>query len=460
MDTNHKHELKQGLSNRHIQLIALGGAIGTGLFLGLSQTIKLAGPSILLGYAIAGMIAFLIMRHLGEMVVEEPVSGSFSYFANKYWGKMAGFMSGWNYWVLYVLVSMAELSAIGTFIQFWWPEIPTWLTALFFFILINAINLVNVRFFGETEFLFSCIKIIAILSMIGFGAYLLLSGSAGPQAGVANLWQHGGFFPYGLHGFIMALAVIMFAFGGLELVGIAAAETKQPETTIPKAVNQIVYRILIFYIGAIGILLCLYPWNMVAEGGSPFVLIFQSLNSNGVANVLNFVVLIAAISVYNSCIYCNSRMLHGLAEQGNAPAVFKKVNARGIPLFAAVASASISAICVVVNYLIPDQAFQLFMMLVVAALVINWLMISVTHLKFSKEIHLKKQKPNFKIFCSPWSNYLTISFVCFILIIMAMTPDMRLAVILGPVWLLVLAAMYFLKYRKKVLVLPDIRSDP
>lgn len=160
--------------------------------------------------------------------------------------------------------------------------------------------------------------------MIGFGAYLLLSGSAGPQAGVANLWQHGGFFPHGIHGFIMALAVIMFAFGGLELIGIAAAETKKPETTIPKAVNQIVYRILIFYIGAIGILLCLYPWNMVAEGGSPFVLIFQSLNSNGVANVLNFVVLIAAISVYNSCIYCNSRMLHGLAEQGNAPAILKK----------------------------------------------------------------------------------------------------------------------------------------
>ena len=158
MDEHNQHALKQGLSNRHIQLIALGGAIGTGLFLGLSQTIKLAGPSILLGYAIAGIIAFLIMRQLGEMVVEEPVSGSFSHFANKYWGKMAGFMSGWNYWVLYVLVSMAELSAIGTFIQLWWPEIPTWLTDLFFFILMNGIYLVNVRFFGESEFIFSFIN--------------------------------------------------------------------------------------------------------------------------------------------------------------------------------------------------------------------------------------------------------------------------------------------------------------
>ncbi|MBJ8419489.1 amino acid permease [Acinetobacter courvalinii] len=449
MDVDNKHDLKQGLSNRHIQLIALGGAVGTGLFLGISQTIKLAGPSVLLGYALAGVIAFLIMRHLGEMVVEEPVSGSFSYFANKYWGPMAGFMSGWNYWVLYVLVSMAELSAIGTFIQFWWPELPTWITALFFFILINGINLVNVRFFGESEFLFSCIKIIAILSMIGFGFYLLVSGSAGPQASVANLWQYGGFFPNGMHGFIMSMAVIMFAFGGLELIGITAAETKNPDKTIPKAINQIVYRILIFYIGAIGVLLCLFPWNQLAEGGSPFVLIFQSLDSHGVANVLNFVVLIAAISVYNSCIYCNSRMLHGLAMQGNAPKILQKVNHRGIPMAAAIVSASVTALCVVVNYLMPGKAFQFLMMLVVAALVVNWLMISWTHLKFRKAMQQQQHITKFKSILTPWSNYLTIGFIFAILLIMSLTPDMRLAVMLVPIWLALLALVYVLKYKKK-----------
>lgn len=452
MDVDNKHDLKQGLSNRHIQLIALGGAVGTGLFLGISQTIKLAGPSVLLGYALAGVIAFLIMRHLGEMVVEEPVSGSFSYFANKYWGPMAGFMSGWNYWVLYVLVSMAELSAIGTFIQFWWPELPTWITALFFFILINGINLVNVRFFGESEFLFSCIKIIAILSMIGFGFYLLVSGSAGPQASVANLWQYGGFFPNGMHGFIMSMAVIMFAFGGLELIGITAAETKNPDKTIPKAINQIVYRILIFYIGAIGVLLCLFPWNQLAEGGSPFVLIFQSLDSHGVANVLNFVVLIAAISVYNSCIYCNSRMLHGLAMQGNAPKILQKVNRRGIPMAAAIVSASVTALCVVVNYLMPGKAFQFLMMLVVAALVVNWLMISWTHLKFRKAMQQQQHITKFKSILTPWSNYLTIGFIFAILLIMSLTPDMRLAVMLVPIWLALLALVYVLKYKKKAVL--------
>ncbi len=460
MDTN-QNTLKKGLSNRHIQLIALGGAIGTGLFLGISQTIKLAGPSVLLGYAIAGIIAFLIMRQLGEMVVEEPVSGSFSYFANKYWGRMAGFMSGWNYWVLYVLVSMAELSAIGTFIQFWWPEIPTWITAMGFFILINGINFINVRFFGETEFLFSCIKIIAILSMIGFGAYLLFSGAAGPEAGIANLWQHGGFFPNGISGLVMAMAAIMFAFGGLELIGIAAAETRNPEKNIPKATNQIVYRILIFYIGAIGILLSLYPWNQVAQGGSPFVLIFQSLNNHGVANVLNLVVLIAAVSVYNSCIYCNSRMLHGLAEQGNAPQFLKKVNHRGIPVAALAVSGSITALCVVINYIIPEKAFGFLMMLVVAALVINWLMISVTHLKFVKVMKQQHGLTAFKAIASPWTNYLTIAFMFFILTIMSLTPDMRSAVILAPVWLSALAIMYFVYYRKRNVVLTGgIQPNP
>lgn len=458
MEAQQTNELKQGLSNRHIQLIALGGAVGTGLFLGISQTIKLAGPSVLLGYAIAGIIAFLIMRHLGEMVVEEPVSGSFSYFANKYWGPMAGFMSGWNYWVLYVLVSMAELSAIGTFVQFWLPELPTWITALFFFIAINAINLINVRFFGESEFLFSCIKIIAILSMIFFGLYLLISGDAGPQASVANLWQFGGFFPNGIQGFIMSLAIIMFAFGGLELIGITAAETKNPSKTIPKAVNQIVYRILIFYIGAIGVLLCLFPWNQLAQGGSPFVLIFQSLNSHGVANVLNFVVLVAAISVYNSCIYCNSRMLHGLAMQGNAPRVLQRVNRRGIPVYAAGVSASITALCVLINYLMPGKAFQFLMMLVVAALMVNWLMISWTHLKFRKAMQQRHHQTTFQSIMSPWSNYLTIAFIFGILIIMSITPDMRLAVMLVPIWLIVLAVVYQLKYRKKDILTAEAQT--
>ena len=182
-------ELKRGLKNRHIQLIALGGAIGTGLFLGIAQTIKMAGPSVLLGYAIGGFIAFLIIAY-------------------KYWGHFAGFASGWNYWVLYVLVAMAELTAVGIYVQYWWPEIPTWVSAAVFFLAINAINLANVKVYGEMEFWFAIIKVIAIIAMILFGGYLLISGRGGPEATVTNLWAQGGFFPNGIMGLVMAMAVI------------------------------------------------------------------------------------------------------------------------------------------------------------------------------------------------------------------------------------------------------------
>ncbi|MCP3019422.1 amino acid permease [Cupriavidus basilensis] len=441
--------LKRGLKNRHIQLIALGGAIGTGLFLGIAQTIKMAGPSVLLGYAVAGIIAFFIMRQLGEMVVDEPVAGSFSHFANKYCGSFAGFMSGWNYWVLYILVSMAELSAVGIYVQYWWPHIPTWVSALSFFLLINAINLTSVKSFGEMEFWFSIVKVLAIVGMIVFGGYLLASGTAGPQASVSNLWQHGGFFPNGISGLVMAMAVIMFSFGGLELVGITAAEADEPEKTIPKATNQVIYRILIFYVGALGVLLSLYPWEKVVTGGSPFVLIFHAMNSEIVATVLNAVVLTAALSVYNSGVYCNSRMLYGLARQGNAPKALLKVNKRGIPLAALGVSALATAACVVINYFMPGEAFELLMGLVVSALIINWAMISIIHLKFRRDKRAAGQETRFKSLGYPLTNYVCLAFLAGILYVMYLTPGLRISVYLIPAWLAVLGLSYRLRQKQK-----------
>ncbi|WP_228892861.1 amino acid permease [Pseudoduganella aquatica] len=443
-----KNELKRGLQSRHIQLIALGGAIGTGLFLGIAQTIQMAGPSVLLGYAVAGFIAFLIMRQLGEMVVDEPVAGSFAYFADKYCGNMAGFVAGWNYWVLYVLVSMAELTAVGIYVQYWWPAIPTWVSALAFFLIINSISLSNVKAFGEMEFWFAIIKVVAIVAMIGFGVYLLGSGNAGPEATVANLWQHGGFFPNGISGLVMAMAVIMFSFGGLELVGITAAEASNPSETIPKATNQAIYRILIFYIGALGVLLSLYPWTKVVTSGSPFVLIFHALNSNAVANALNIVVLTAALSVYNSGVYCNSRMLFGLAKQGNAPRSLLKVNKRGVPLAALGVSALATGICVAVNYFLPGQAFGMLMGLVVSALIINWGMISWIHLRFRAQKQQQGQSTAFRSLGYPFTNYLCLGFLAAILVVMYLTPDLRLSVYLIPVWLLALGLGYWSKQRK------------
>ena len=441
-------ELKRGLKSRHIQLIALGGAIGTGLFLGIAQTIKMAGPSVLLGYGIAGVIAFLIMRQLGEMVVDEPVAGSFSYFADKYCGHLPGFLSGWNYWVLYVLVSMAELTAVGIYVQYWWPGVPTWVSALIFFCVISAISLLNVKAFGEMEFWFAIIKVVAIIGMIVFGAYLLASGDAGPQASVANLWQHGGFFPNGWQGLVMAMAVIMFSFGGLELVGITAAEADDPSTTIPRATNQAIYRILIFYIGALGILLSLYPWQNVVTGGSPFVLIFHALDSNLVATALNVVVLTAALSVYNSGVYCNTRMLFGLAKQGNAPRALLQLNRRGVPLVALGVSALATGACVVVNYFMPGEAFEVLMGLVVSALIINWAMISWIHLRFRAQKKAEGKTTLFQSLGYPFTIYLCLVFLAGILVIMYLTPGLRISVYLIPVWLCALGIGYWIKQSK------------
>src|SRR5690606_2211764 len=378
-DTLHAGPLTRGLKNRHIQLIALGGAIGTGLFLGSAGVMQSAGPSMILGYAIGGFIAFLIMRQLGEMIVQEPVAGSFSHFAHKYWGSFAGFLSGWNYWVLYVLVGMAELTAVGKYVQYWYPDIPTWATALAFFALINLINLANVKAFGEAEFWFAIIKVGAIVGMIVLGLYLLVSGAGGEQASVSNLWRHGGFFPNGVGGLVLVMAVIMFSFGGLELVGITAAEAQNPQKVIPKAINQVVYRILLFYIVALGILLSLYPWDSLVEtltssndpyARSPFVQIFSLIGSDTAAHVLNFVVLTAALSVYTSGVYANSRMLYGLAEQNDAPKMFLKLSRNGVPVVGILVSGAITLLCVALNYVLPQGALIILMALVVAALVL------------------------------------------------------------------------------------------
>ncbi|MFV0550151.1 MAG: amino acid permease [Limnobaculum xujianqingii] len=437
-------QLKRGLKNRHIQLIALGGAVGTGLFLGSAQTINMAGPSVILGYAIGGIIAFLIMRQLGEMITEEPVAGTFSHFSYKYWGPFAGFLSGWNYWMLFVLVSMAELTAVGIYVQYWWPDIPTWASAAFFFVLINLINLSTVKVYGEMEFWFAIIKVAAIIGMIAFGIWLLATGTGGPEAGISNLWSQGGFMPFGFEGLVMATAIIMFSFGGLELIGITAAEADNPEKTIPKAINQVLYRILIFYIGSLVVLLSLYPWTKVVEGGSPFVMIFHHLNSSMVATALNIVVLTAALSVYNSCVYSNSRMLYGLALQKNAPQALAKTSSRGVPVNAIIFSSTVAAIGIVVNYLIPKEAISILMSLVVSSIVINWAMISLSHLKFRAAKNREGVTPKFKAILYPFSNYLCLLFLAGVLVIMYMTPGIRISVQLIPVWLIILGIGYLI----------------
>lgn len=447
---NDSSQLQRGLKNRHIQLIAMGGAIGTGLFLGSAQIIQSAGPSIILGYAIGGLIVFLIMRHLGEMIVEEPVAGSFSHFAYKYWGKFPGFITGWNYWVLYILVAMTELTAVGKYINYWWPQIPAWQSVLFFFVVITAVNLTNVKFYGESEFWLAIIKVTAVVAMILFGLFLLFTADANSTASFSNLWSHGGFFPHGFEGLFYMLAFLMFAFGGIELIGMAAAEAKDPKTTIPKAINQVVIRILVFYVGSLAILLSLVPWNQLDLGGldkSPFVMIFSQMGIGWAAHLLNFIILTAALSVYNSGMYANSRMVFGLAQQGNAPKVFTKTNKQGVPVPAVLLSAFLIFGCVLLNYFVPEDALGHLMYVVVGALVLNWAMISLTHLKYKRHIKTAQIKTSYPALWSPFSNYLVLAFIGVVLYIM-WQQGFKESVLMIPIWIVAMFIFYKFLNRK------------
>lgn len=422
----------------------MGGAIGTGLFLGSAQVIQSAGPSIILGYAIGGLIAFLIMRQLGEMIVHEPVAGSFSHFAYKYWGKFPGFLTGWNYWILYILVAMTELTAVAKYINYWWPFIPAWASVLFFFIIITLINLGNVKFYGESEFWLSIVKVTAVIAMIIFGIFLLCTAGPDSSASVTNLWTHGGFFPNGFEGLFFMLAFLMFAFGGIELIGMAAAEAENPEKTIPKAINQVVFRILLFYVGSLTILLSLVPWDQLQLGGldkSPFVMIFSQLGIGWAAHLLNFIILTAALSVYNSGMYANSRMLYSLAVQGNAPKVFAKTNKAGVPTPAVLLSAALIFGCVLLNYFVPEDALGHLMYVVVGALVLNWAMIALTHLKFKRAARILNFKTAYPALWSPVGNYIVLIFIGLVLYIM-WNQGFKESVVMIPIWITIMLVMF------------------
>ena len=442
-----ENKMKRGLKNRHLQMIALGTAVGTGLFYGSTATIALAGPAVSLSYLIGGIIIFFIVRMLGEMSVEEPVSGSFSYYASKYWGKFPGFLAGWNYWFLYILVSMAELSAVSIYLAYWFPDLPKWVGVLVCLIVITVINLVTVSAYGEIEFWMAFIKIAAIVGMILLGSYYIVTAPAPFPENFSYLWDHGGFFPNGIEGMVMSMAPVLFSFGGIELLGITAGEAENPDKTIPRAINQVIYRILIFYVGTMIVLMTLWPWNEVGKEASPFVQIFSNAGFTSTANILNFVVLTAAVSVYNSAIYSNSRMLYGLAKSGNAPKFFEKLSSRGVPVNGILISSGITLLAAILNYILPDEAFMYMMSIVTGAVVISWAMIVLTHLKFRKHCEADGIIPKFKSLLYPFADYLCLVFLACILVIMALMDDMRPAVIVMPIW--ILAIWIFYRSKKK-----------
>ena len=378
------YELHRGLKERHIQMIAIGGAIGVGLFLGSAKGIDRAGPSLLLSYAVAGIVIFLIMRALGELLLYRPVTGSFATYADEFVGRWAGFATGWTYWVMWVVIGMAEITAAGIYVQYWFPDVPQWIPALVALVVLFSANLIAVRLFGEFEFWFAIIKVVTIVAMIVLGLAIILFGfgALGDTASFSNLWSHGGFFPKGLDGPFLALQIVMFAFLGVELLGVTAGEAENPEKSIPSAINKVIWRVLIFYVGALLVIMSLVAWNNQDPNVSPFVRVFDQVGIPAAAEIVNFVVLTAALSSCNSGIFSTGRMLYSLARQGQAPAALGEVSSRHVPAKGLTVSFGFMLIGVVINYFVPDKAFSYITSIATVCGLFVWSMIVFSHMRF------------------------------------------------------------------------------
>jgi AAT family amino acid transporter/D-serine/D-alanine/glycine transporter len=430
-------ELARGLSNRQIQFIAIGGAIGVGLFLGSAGAIGGAGPAVILCYALAGVVVFLMLRALGEMAMDRPVSGSFATYAGAMVGPWAGFATAWTYWMLWITTVMAEITAVGIYVRYFLPSVPQWLPGLIAIFLLVAVNLVSVRVFGEVEFWFSLIKITAILTFIvtGLAVVAFGIGHLGHQASVTNLWSKGGFFPKGILGPLVALQIITFAFIGVEMIGVTAGEARDPKRELPKAINRVSWRILIFYIGAIVVILMLIPWSHLSTKTSPFVIAWRDIGIPAAAGILNVVVMTAALSSSNSGIFASARMLHTLAGDGHAPRQFRRLSRTHVPARALFASGVALLVGVVVNILVPEKAFQYITSVATVAVLWVWAMVVIAHLRYRTRVRagLLPQQ-SFTMPGSPWTDFAVLAYILLVFALLFYVGDQHVALIAGAVW--------------------------
>ena len=447
--------MQRKLSGRHMQMIALGGTIGVGLFMGASATIKWTGPSVLIAYIIAGLFLYLIMRALGEMLYVDPATGSFAKFASEYMHPLFGYLTAWSNIFQFVVVGMSEMIAIGEYFKFWWPGLPAWLPGLVAITFLVLANLISVRMFGELEFWFALIKVVTIVLMIiaGLGVILFGLGNGGRPVRISNLWTHGGFFTGGFTGFCFALSIVLGSYQGVELLGITAGEAENPQPTIVKAVKDTIGRILIFYVGAIFVIVAVYPWNQLSALGSPFVQTFAKIGITFAASLINFVVITAALSGSNSGIYSASRMLYTLADAKQLPRIFTKLNRHGVPFYPVVSVGGGILLGVLLNAILPyvaPAAKNVFVLVYSSSVLpgmVPWFVILISEIKFRK-VHADKMTDHpFKMPFAPYSNYLTLIFLVFTLFFMLLNPETSISLVVGIIFLSLVSLHYFIYYR-------------
>ncbi|MFP5113311.1 amino acid permease [Bacillaceae bacterium C204] len=445
-----QQELKRDLKDRHVQLIAIGGTIGTGLFLGSGKAIQLAGPSIIFTYLIVGIACFFVMRALGELLLSNAGYQSFTDFAEEYIGPWAGYVTGWTYWFCWIMTAMADIIAVGVYVQYWF-DIPQWIPALVCLIVLLGLNLLTVKLFGELEFWFALIKVITILALIIIGVILLVIGfqtDAGTVT-VKNLWGHGGLFPNGISGFFLSFQMVVFAFVGVELVGVSAAETSNPRKNIPSAINKIPLRILFFYVGALIILLCINPWTQLNAANSPFVKTFSLVGIPIAAGIINFVVLTSAASACNSGLFSTSRILFNLSGHKQGPAKFAKLNKNHVPSNALFISAFVLSTGALLSKLVPEQAFGIVTTISAICFIWVWSIILICHLRYQKSRPDLRETSIFKAPFTPFINYVVLTLFALILIIMLFAEATRVALLLTPVWFILLLTFYSVRRKKE-----------
>ncbi|WP_439425528.1 amino acid permease [Oenococcus alcoholitolerans] len=452
MKNNNKqpNRMRRELSNRHIQLIAIGGTIGTGLFLGSSRSIALTGPSIMFVYLIAGFFMFLLARAMGEMMYMDPSQHTFINFITKFMGKPFGFFAGWTYWLSILFMGMGELTAVGTYFQFWFPQIPMWIIQIAFLLVIMSINMIAVRFFGEAEFWFAMIKITAIVALIATGLFMLLVNYKTPvgHASIGNITNGFQLFPKGWQSFIMAFPMVFFAYQGIEFVGITTSETKDPKEVLPKAINQIIFRILIFYIGALLAIMVIYPWKSLDPQQSPFVWVFKLAGIKWAAGLINFVVLTAAASSLNSVLYSAGRHVYQLSldSSGFFKKHFARINKRGVPARGVIFSAAFVAISPLIYY-IPSikDAFSMIAAVSSGTYLLIYMMILIAHHNYEKSPEYLKDG-----FLMPFSkvlNPMTLLFMIFVFISMYFQSSTEIAVGGTVIWIIVFGTYSYVKHR-------------
>lgn len=437
-------ELAHKLSARHIQFIALGGAIGAGLFLGSGEAIALAGPIVLVIYLIAGLVVFFMARAMGELTLNRPPSSSFTAHVDDLVGHWPGFVSGWSYWLIWVLVGIAEITAVGIFVKFWFPDFPQWLSSLITVAVLYSVNRTAVKWFGEIEFWLTLIKIVAISAVI-VGGIAIAAGwleIPGAEPGISNFWRHGGIAPHGYLAVLAAAPAALFSFGGTELIGVTAAEAKDPEKSVPRAVNGVVFRILLFYVGSLGVIMTIVPWSQLSGDESPFVQALELTGLSSAAGVINFVVLTAVISSCNSGIYATGRLLLSLAEKGQAPSFFRKIDRRRLPANGITASSGAMLVGVALNYLFPDKVFGYVMSLVAALLLWTWLMILVAHFVWRRK-HREGAPILFAMPLHPISSIFSLTFIIGVGLLLFLNPDTRITAYAAACWFAVATIAYF-----------------